>query len=634
MRLILWLGTFTIALWGASSPFDVTVEGAFRDTLYDLTEDYDGQLAAVGFSEHFETETPQDETYTNAFDYLERHNRTYGEQIRLIRLDRAGSVTLDRSFSLDAFNRAVSVLKTPDNGYFVGGYTHEGEMLLAKLDANGKSRFLERFGTATSDRLERLVGLRDGGVLAIGSSLTTRDPADPLFEQGLGKSDISVTRFSKQGTKLWGKKLGTLDDDYGVAAAEAADGSLMILGRHDAEALPSALIFRLDEHGDRIWVRDYTAEGGCGAYDILAMDDGTVAVSLGIRPGPNERVRILGLDLQQRQRFEHDIDSSRGNAVLRLAQRSDGSLVGVGRSIDPESGQTDALALRLAPGGTLLWQRRYGGAGRDLFRSVRVLRDGGIAAAGERVQPGLELPDMWVVKLYEDGSPSFKTAQQPPLPAAHQPLPGAVSPFETATARQTKTAASASPFENAPAAFETPSTGDDRPFHTAGNAAAEQTRSGLYDRLREAFSKEIGNGELAVDRNLRIVIEHPILRFAPGVYELTPPQQEFLKAFSTRLFVLLEPFGGSIEALRINGHTSSEWRGVGETQRYLNNAQLSSRRAMSVLSYVYALPDNRPYRSWLSDVVSHDGYSYAKIVKDPDEDRIASRRVAFEIVLK
>jgi outer membrane protein OmpA-like peptidoglycan-associated protein len=571
MRTLLALVSFCLGLTAASNNFSVIIKGPFQDALYDVTEDHDGQIGAVGFSQSFEAAPAASETYYSAFDYLAAQNRSRGEQIKLVRLDDQGETTFEHSLSLPEYNRAVSAVKTPGNGYFIGGYTQDGQMLVTKIGQNGERRFLKRFGTKNLDKMHRIVALRDGGVLAVGTSVTSRDRSDNLFKQGLGHNDISLTRFHRNGQQLWSKKYGTVYDDNGIDATEAGDGSIIVLGTTDQGAKRIVSFMRLGENGDKIWRKEYNSQGYHNAYDLITLNNGRFMTSLTQRSSSGtEQIRLVTFDLQENILNERNISTDAGHALHAIAEHRNGTITGVGTVTHMPSGRSDALAMHFDAQGNTIWKKEYGGPGSDLFRNLKILRDGTIAAVGETVASGSEVTDMWVVKLHDDGSVASKA---------------------TVTAT-------------------------------------------VYTHLNEALSEEIGKGNVTLGKDLTITLSHPVLLFKVGVYELTPVQKTFLELFSNKLLKALQSYKGQIAGLRINGHTSSEWKGADFTERYLNNAELSTQRAFSVLSHLFRHQANKPYQQWLTDILSNDGYSYSKIVKNPVEDREASRRVAFEIVLK
>ena len=96
----------------------------------------------------------------------------------------------------------------------------------------------------------------------------------------------------------------------------------------------------------------------------------------------------------------------------------------------------------------------------------------------------------------------------------------------------------------------------------------------------------------------------------------------------------LEPFKNQIKNIQIQGYTSTEWQAP-KTQRYLNNAQLANDRALHVLNYSYQIKAVEKHQDWMSQIFSTDGYSYSNLVYEKEkENKIRSRRVEFEIVLK
>ena len=64
----------------------------------------------------------------------------------------------------------------------------------------------------------------------------------------------------------------------------------------------------------------------------------------------------------------------------------------------------DGLLVRFDADGKLLWSRQFGGTKRDEFKSVAVLADGSIIAAGYTgSQPGALDWAPWILRLTADG---------------------------------------------------------------------------------------------------------------------------------------------------------------------------------------------------------------------------------------
>ncbi len=562
---LLFFFTFTLI----AKPYSSVISGPFEDILFDITEDYNQDISAVGFSQNYKRGNFSTKTYYSAHEYLGAINSEEGEQLRLIRLDKKAKINLDFFNKLPRFNRAVSVIKSSENGYFIGGYTQDGELLLLKLSSSGTVQFQHFFGTKNYDRMNRLIALRDGGVLAVGSSMTSRSRKDSRYTQGIGLNDIYLTRFDKLGNILWSKKYGTRADDRGIDAAEAFDGTLLILANSSEGKTQGITLMRLSEEGDKIWLHNYKNRGVLNAHRLIRLRDNHFLSSISYYDTHSkEQTLLLKFDLQKNILQEHNITTAGSNILSDIKERSNGAIVAVGHRTTKL--KTEAMAITLDNHLNPIWQRFFDNFERSNFHALSLLHDGTIAIAGECTKKGQEISDMWVIKLNRDGS----TAQ-----------------------------------------------------------IASQ-KSSLYKSLEKTFASEIKAQKITIDKDLSINLIAPQLNFKVGNYLLNEKQTSFLHHFNNKLIKALYPYKDKVIALHVNGHTSSEWGNLSKDSAYLNNVNLSSKRAFEVLKFLYNDHQLKEYRKWLSKILSSDGYSYAKVIIDKTENAEASRRVNFKIEVK
>ncbi|MDO8260754.1 MAG: hypothetical protein Q7T50_04650, partial [Candidatus Magasanikbacteria bacterium] len=105
-------------LYAKAPDFSIIIDEPFNNALVDVTEDYDRSISAVGYIKKYKNNQAKEETtYRNAFDYLASVSNTYGSQIHLVKVDNQADITLRKSIDLPNFNEAVSIAKTPQNGY-------------------------------------------------------------------------------------------------------------------------------------------------------------------------------------------------------------------------------------------------------------------------------------------------------------------------------------------------------------------------------------------------------------------------------------------------------------------------------------------------------------------------------------
>ena len=330
-KIILFTLIIFSSLYSNTSDFSVIVNKPFDDALFDVTEDYDRTISAVGFSKEFNQNSNSNRAYTDAFEYLSSISNKHGSQIHLLTVNNQAKIILSKATKLSKFTKAVALAKTPTNGYFIGGYTLEGDLLILKVDSNGNIIFNKTFGTKNYDRMNNLILLSDGGVLAVGSSVTSRSTHDNIFETGLGKSDIYLTRFSKDGTKLWSKKYGTDNDDSGIDAAEAQDGSIVIVSTTSYEKNKDVTLMRITENGNRMWLKHYKSENLVTPRKIIKLRDNNFLVSLSEYDNmQKEQIRLIKFDLYKNVLIDKKIFTTYPSTLNDIKEFSNGSIIGVG----------------------------------------------------------------------------------------------------------------------------------------------------------------------------------------------------------------------------------------------------------------------------------------------------------------
>ena len=570
--LLLFFTLLTLSFAKTTTDFSVIVHKPFNAALFDITEDHDRSITAIGFSNEFKQNANPSKTYTNAFDYLASVSNKYGAQMSLVKVNKQAEIILQKAAKLSRFNKAVAVVKTPTNGYFIGGYTMDGSLLVAKLDANANILYSKIFGTKNYDRMSNLILLSDGGVLAVGSSFTSRATTDNMFQTGLGNNDIFITRFSKDGHILWSKKYGTRFDDNGIDAVEAQDGSLLVVSTMASEKTREVTFMRLTENGNRIWLNQFIHnkrnENLVIPKKIIRLRDNTFVVSLiQYNQIKKEHIRLVKFDLYNNILADKEMSTTYPSGILDIKEFSNGTLMGVGYVKDKHN--TDGLAMLIDSDLSMLKQEHYGGENFDIFYALDILHNSQVAVAGVHTDDYSQEGNMWILKLNQD-----------------------------ATIAQVSTKA-----------------------------------TNFYDALSKLFADEIQKHQLNIKEDLTIEFTDKALYFKVGKYKLTQQQKRFLSKVAKKLVNFLYVNRDRIMALQINGHTSSEWKNVNFQNRYLNNEDLSMKRSFSVLREIFSAQE-RQKQKWLSKVLSGSGYSFSKTVtKDNMEDKEKSRRVTLKVLL-
>jgi len=141
-----------------------------------------------------------------------------------------------------------------------------------------------------------------------------------------------------------------------------------------------------------------------------------------------------------------------------------------------------------------------------------------------------------------------------------------------------------------------------------------------------------------IDREtLSVKFHEPDVLFEQGRHEVTQRFQEILQEFFPRYLLIMnsKKYQDSIEEIRIEGHTSSEWRkndgNDGDNHAYFLNMWLSQNRTRSVLEYCLGLTTENDVRIWAKKHITANGLSSSHLIFNDDgtENKEESRRVEF-----
>ena len=164
----------------------------------------------------------------------------------------------------------------------------------------------------------------------------------------------------------------------------------------------------------------------------------------------------------------------------------------------------------------------------------------------------------------------------------------------------------------------------------------EETKVSIYDDLYSEFKDDMKYWNMEIDKDGTIRFKEPDIFFEKGKSDLKPEFEDMLDSFFPRYINLIyENHKDKVEAIRIEGHTSSEWEeNATKKESYFKNMELSQDRTRNVLEYIMNIKSILKYEDWLIDKITANGMSYSKRVMNDDntENKEASRRVEFKVI--
>jgi outer membrane protein OmpA-like peptidoglycan-associated protein len=170
-------------------------------------------------------------------------------------------------------------------------------------------------------------------------------------------------------------------------------------------------------------------------------------------------------------------------------------------------------------------------------------------------------------------------------------------------------------------------------------AAYTELEAAIYDSLQKEFEHDLPLWNATLERDNTIRFNEPEVLFETGKRELRGKFREILNNFFPRyLKTIYQPrFRAEIAEIRIEGHTSSQWKDARNAHdRYLLNAELSQGRALAVLDFCFRLPEAETHRDLMIRDLRANGLSFARPVlgTNNQEDPARSQRVEFRVVSK
>ncbi|MFD2513038.1 T9SS type A sorting domain-containing protein [Pontibacter locisalis] len=237
------------------------------------------------------------------------------------------------------------------------------------------------YGGGQLDYLTSVIATSDGGYLLAGT--TEPGVSSDKTESSRGGQDYWVVKLNADGTKAWDRTYGGSSDDWLAAAISTPDGGFLLGGysfsgisgertdqsRGDADYW----VVKLNTDGDQVWDK---------AFGGVAYDELTTLTT-----------------------------ASDGGYLLGGYSFSGVS----GDKSEASNGEEDYWVVKLNADGTKVWDRTYGGSGKDLLNTVKHVSGGGFllggtsqsGAGGSKTEASKGGQDYWVVKLNADGTKAW-----------------------------------------------------------------------------------------------------------------------------------------------------------------------------------------------------------------------------------
>ena len=169
----------------------------------------------------------------------------------------------------------------------------------------------------------------------------------------------------------------------------------------------------------------------------------------------------------------------------------------------------------------------------------------------------------------------------------------------------------------------------------------QQNEAQILAALIKEFEKDLVKWNAEIKKEtLTIRFKSPEVLFEQGKSDIKENFKEILNDFMPRFLLLLNTeFKDNIAEVRIEGHTSSDWRGKEGKEAFIKNMELSQARTRTVMNYTLRMPELNRISGWMTKTISANGLSSSKLIPMSEEgpfieNKEASRRVDFAVRTK
>ncbi|MBT7816697.1 MAG: hypothetical protein HN566_08170 [Polaribacter sp.] len=282
-----------------------------------------------------------------------------------------------------------SVKKTADGGYIVAGFTQSNDFdidsktnesfdfLVSKFSFDNTLEWQKTFGGSDDDRAADIVQTLDGGFAVLGYSKSS----DINVSENAGAQDFWLLKISSLGSLLWKKTFGFSGTDFGTALLATKDGGFLITG-----------VLDVSSSGSQGNAKSTAVNHSGGDYWVIKTD----------LTGNLEWSRFFG--------------GSFTEIPLGIVETDDHNFIIAGSSdsddfnISNNLGTYDFWIIKIAPTGSLIWEKSFGGSEIDEARAITTSSDGNFMVVGDTRSSDIDVSenkgaaDVWIVKFSTEGS--------------------------------------------------------------------------------------------------------------------------------------------------------------------------------------------------------------------------------------
>lgn len=329
------------------------------------------------------------------------------------------------------YDQPYALCKTGDGGTLIGGYSNSNDsyvlgnhgfsdILLVKFNSDGQFQWQKCYGGQVNEAALDILPMSNGTFCMVGRNQSFDGDCTAMY----GDTDVWVTCVDADGNLIWQKSYGGALGDFGTSIIATPDNGLVFAGSAFSSNAPltdqngqgDMWVVKTDSTGTIEWANCF----GSSTYDsgtiIRATQDGNIVFVGGFNTGNGEITEtshgatdalVVKMALDGTVLWQKAFGGSQNDLIEEMIELPDGSLVLAGDSkssngdlTSTNSGLTDFWIIRISESGSLLWSKNYGSTSSDFVRGLAQLKDGNIVFVGETQGVVNALPLIGAIDIY------------------------------------------------------------------------------------------------------------------------------------------------------------------------------------------------------------------------------------------
>ena len=322
--------------------------------------------------------------------------------------------TMIKNYGGTQNERGYAVQQTSDGGYvIVGSSTSYGaggsDLWILKVDASGEFSWSKTYGGQGNDVGKAIVQTSDGGYIITGYTKSFSSGGD--MDLWLIKTDANGESClyndggtCTQNSSKWVKSFGTSGNDYGNSVQETSEGDFIVAGK--SGRIPSVFVVKTNSLGEKIWENLYgTGPGDRGQYIIERQDLGFLIVGKENPNNADDNLCLINIDTDGSEVWHSLYGGGSSDGGNHVSEVSGGGFIIAGSTKSYGNGNWDDMWLvKTSTGGSMEWQKTYGGNYTEIGNYVHEKVSGGYIITGSTESIGQGLYDIWVVSTDYTGN--------------------------------------------------------------------------------------------------------------------------------------------------------------------------------------------------------------------------------------